>query len=221
MSDVIITVRGEREHRVAPEQAVARIVVRADGPDRGEVVERMTAAATVLRDDLTARKTAGGIADWSSRRVSVWADRPWNAEGKRLAPVHRASVEITATFTDFTALSWWLSEISDRDEVAVEEVSWELTPETARRVEADVAASAVQVAVARATAYAAAIGLTTVVPEQIADLGLLSSGGAETAAPRMMKAAMMSDAGGSGAPFAFEPEEITVTAAVEARFRAR
>src|SRR5215203_638449 len=91
MSEVTITVRGEHETRVAPEEAVARVSVRAEGPQRGDVVERIGALTTPLRDDLTARKDAGGLTDWSSQRVSVWANRPWNNEGKQLALVHYAS----------------------------------------------------------------------------------------------------------------------------------
>ena len=159
MSEVTITVRGEHETRVAPEEAVAHLSVRAEGPERGAVVERIAALAAPLRDDLESRKAAGTISEWSSQRVSVWANRPWNNEGKQLALVHYASVEITATFTDFAALSWWVSDVAERDGVQVDSVTWRLTPATAKSTEAEVAAQAVKVAVDRATAYAGAIGL--------------------------------------------------------------
>src|SRR5215207_239996 len=164
MSSVTITVRGEHEARVAPEEAVAHISVRTEGRERGAVVERIAALAGPLRDDLAARKEAGGVADWSSQRVSVWANRPWNSEGKQLALVHYASVEITATFTDFAALSWWVSDVAEREGVQLDHVVWRLTPATAKATEASVAAQAVKVAVDRATAYAGAIGLATITP---------------------------------------------------------
>lgn len=220
MSDVIITVRGEHQARIAPEQGVVHASVRAEGPERGAVVERIAALATPLREDLTTRKAARGISDWSSQRVSVWANRPWNNEGKQLDLVHYASVEITATFTDFAALSWWVSDIAERDGVQVDSVSWSLTPATATATEAAVAAQAVSVAVERATAYAGAIGLATVSPLEIADLGLLrGTPEAASHAPKMMRAMAM-DATASPA-VEFQPEEIVVTAAVEARFAAR
>ena len=178
MSEVTITVRGEHETRVLPEEAVAHLSVRAEGPERGAVVERIAALAAPLRDDLATRKDAGGVSDWSSQRVSVWANRPWNNEGKQLALVHYASVEITATFTDFAALSWWLSDVAERDGVQVDNVTWRLTPATAKSMEADVAAQAVKVAVDRATAYASAIGLASLTPLEIADLGLLTDASA-------------------------------------------
>jgi uncharacterized protein YggE len=224
MSEVTITVRGEHELRVAPEEAVAHLSVRAEGPERGAVVERIAAVAAPLREDLEARKAAGTLTEWSSQRVSVWANRPWNNEGKQLALVHYASVEITATFTDFAALSWWISDVAERDGVQVDRVDWRLTPASAKAFEADVAAQAVQVAVDRATAYASAIGLRTVTPLEIADLGLLTRAPDQPApAPKMLRAMSMAamDAGGAGPAVELQPEDIVVTSAVEARFGAR
>ncbi len=225
MSEVIITVRGEHEARIAPEEAVARLTVRAEGPERGAVVERIVALAEPLRDDLTARKAQGGVRDWSSQRVSVWANRPWNDQGTQLALVHYASVEITATFDDFAALSWWLTNAAEREGVQIDGVTWQLTPATRTATEADVAARAVSVAVDRATAYAGAIGRSTVEPLEIADLGLLTRDGVG-AAPEMFRAskAMLMGAaadGAGGSSLELQPEDIVVTAGVEARFAAR
>ena len=223
MSEVTITVRGEHETRVAPEEAVAHVTVRAEGRERGPVVERIAGLAAPLRDDLAARKDAGGVSEWSSQRVSVWANRPWNSEGKQLALVHYASVEITATFTDFAALSWWVSDAAERDGVQVDGVTWRLTPATAKATEAKVAAHAVKVAVDRATAYAGAIGLETLTPLEIADLGLLTRAPEPAPpAPKMMRAMAMGvmDAAGGAPAVEFQPEDIVVTAAVEARFAA-
>ncbi|CAN7313938.1 SIMPL domain-containing protein [Microbacterium sp. LjRoot45] len=220
MSEVIITVRGENESRVAPERAVAHVSAAADGPHRGAVVERISALATPVRDDLARGKDAGTVADWSSQRVSVWSDRPWNSDGKQLDLVHHASLEITATFTDFTVLSDWLNDVAARDGLQVGAVEWLLSPETRARVERDVATAAVSVAVERAGAYAAALGLRTVAPLEIADLGLLTGGAESSPAPRMYaKAAMAMDAAG-GPAVDFQPDDIVVSAAVEARFRA-
>lgn len=222
MSEVIITVRGEHETRVAPEEAVARLSVRAEGPERGTVVEQISVLAAPLRDDLAARKHSGGVTDWSSQHASVWANRPWNSEGKQLALVHYASVELTAVFTDVAALSWWLSDVSERDGVQVDGVTWRLTPATAKATESDVAAQAVRVAVGRATAYADAIGLKTVTPIEIADLGLLTHADSPAPAPMLrMASAPMADAAGGAPAMEFQPDDIVVRAAVEARFSAR
>jgi uncharacterized protein YggE len=221
MSDVIITVRGESQQLVAPERAIAHVTAAVDGPERGGVVERLAALAEPVRAELTARKAAGGIADWASQRVSVWADRPWNNEGRQLDLVHHASVELTATFTDVLALSDWLNKLAATDGLQVGAVEWELTPETRVRVEREVATTAVAVAVERATAYAQAIGRAEVTPVQIADLGLLGDGGPAVPAPRMFaKASMMAADAGAPPAVDFRPDDIVITAAVEARFTA-
>jgi uncharacterized protein YggE len=225
MSDVVITVRGEHEARIAPERAVAHLTIRAEGAERGAVVERMAASSEPVRDDLAARKAAGTVVEWSSQRVSVWSERPWSPEGRRLAPVHYATVDFSATFTDFAVLSFWAGEVVEREGVQLGWIEWQLTPETRSAMERDVAASAVGVAVARANAYAGAIGLSTVTPLEIADLGLLTRNDSP-AAPRqermlMAKASFAADAGGAPPTVQLQPEDIVITAAVEARFSAR
>jgi uncharacterized protein len=225
MSDVVISVRGEHEARHAPEEAVAHLTIRTEGPERGAVVERISALTEPVRDDLIARKEAGGVVEWSSQRAAVWSDRPWNAEGKRLAPVHYASVEVSATFTDFAALSWWAGDVAQREGVQLAGIDWRVTPETRVRVEREVAAEAVHVAVWRAESYAAALGLGTVTPLEVADLGLLARDSGDGPQAPMLKgmraAAFASDSAGGGPALRFEPEDIAITAAVEARFVAR
>lgn len=220
MSEVTITVRGENETRVAPERAVAHVSATVDGPDRGAVVERIAALAAPVREDLASRTQRGSVAEWSSHRVSVWSERPWSNEGVQLDLVHHATVELTATFTDFVVLSDWLNALADRDGIQIGGVDWLLSPETRTRVEREVATAAVAAAVERATAYAGALGLASVTPLEIADLGLLTGSQEATGSPRVYaKAAMAMDAAGPSA-VDFQPDDIVVSAAVEARFRA-
>ncbi len=221
MSDVTITVRGEHEARIAPERAIIRISVRADGADRAVVVEHALHLAEPVRDSITRREAEGTILDWSSTRLSVRSERPWNAEGKRLAPVYYAGVDLTATFADASELSLWVTDVSAREGVEIGGVDWRLTPETRARVEREVAASAVAAAVARAEAYAAALNRTSVHPLEVADVGLISNAPSEPA-PTMLKARGAAFAAADTAPgMEYEPEEIVVSATVEGRFIAR
>lgn len=221
MSDVTITVRGENEARIAPERATIRVTVRAEGPERTSVVDQLMRLSEPVRAGIAQRKDAGTVADWSSTRLAVSADRPWNNEGKRLALVFHANVDFTATFTDPSELSIWVSDISAWDGVEVGWVDWHLTAQTRARVERDVASSAVRVAVARAEAYAAALGLDSVTPLEIADVGLISPG-QSPGAPQMLKARGVAFAAADSAPaMQYEPDEIIVSATVEARFTAR
>ena len=221
MSDVIISVRGESEVRLAPERATIHVSVRADGSDRGAVVEHALRGADPLRTGLAERAEAGTLIEWTNKRLSVRAERPWNNEGKRLALVHYASVDFTATFADASELSLWVSEVSAWDGVEIGWVDWHLTAQTRAGAEREVAASAVGVAVARAEAYAAALGLTQVAPIEIADAGFISPG-QPSPSPHMLKARGAAFATADSAPaMEYEPEEIVIGATVEARFTAR
>ncbi|MFJ4045004.1 SIMPL domain-containing protein [Microbacterium sp. NPDC089987] len=216
MSEVIITVRGEHELRVAPERATVRLTVAFDGPEREDVVRRTLTLAEPVREGIVTREQAGSVTAWTSQRLSVYAERPWNADGRKLAPVYRASVDFTATFADVSELSIWATELSAEEGVALGDIDWHLTPETEREVEREVATRAVGVAVSRAQAYAEALGLHTVTPLEIADRGLIS-----TEAPAFKAVAMRSAVAFDAAPaMEFQGEEITVSATVEGRFSA-
>ncbi|MFD5225228.1 SIMPL domain-containing protein [Microbacterium sp. NPDC058342] len=218
MSDVIITVRGEHELRVAPERATVHLSVSFDGSDRAQVVERTLAAAAPVRASIEARSADGGVTEWTSQRMNVYADRPWNSEGRRLAPVFRANVDFTATFADLSDMSVWVTELTVADGVSIGHVDWHLTPQTEAEVEREVATQAVGVALTRARAYADALGLSTITPLEIADRGLMSAGAPPQAKAAMMRGGAM--AMDSAPSMEFQGEEITVSATVEGRFAA-
>ncbi len=219
MSEVIITVRGESERRVPPERAVAHVSASIDGPDRRDVVDRVSALSAAVREHLSSRKTSGEVMEWSSQQMAVVSHRPWNNEGAQLDLVHQATVEFTATFDDATNLSEWLNSVAESDGLHVGHVSWELTPQTQARLERAVAEAAVTAAVERAAAYASAIGLRTVTPLEIADVGLLAGQPPTPEARMYAKASMAMDAAG-GQGIDLSPAEIVLTAGVDARFRA-
>ncbi|GAB6857303.1 SIMPL domain-containing protein [Microbacterium xylanilyticum] len=215
MSEVVITVRGEHQVRIAPESAVVTLSVALDGPDRESVIARTLALAEPIREALATRQTGGAVESWSSRRLAVRSERPWSNDGTRLDLVHHASVDFRATFLDFADLSSWVADVSAEEGVCVDGTQWTLTPETRTRVEQEVAAEAVRVAVQRASAYAAALGLDSVEPIEIADAGLISDFSATDAAPKAMRAF-----GAAPAPSGLDlhGDDITVSATVEARF---
>lgn len=221
MSEVTVTVRGEHEARIAPERATIRVSVRAEGSERTTVVEHVMRLAEPVRDSITERADAGSIVDWTSKRLSVRAERPWNSDGKRLAPVYYASIDFTATFAEASELSIWVSDISPWDGVEVGWVDWHLTPVTRTQIEREVASEAVSVAVTRAKAYAGALGLDEVTPLEIADVGLISSGQPMPGAPMMKARGGVAFAADAAPAMEYEPEEIVISATVEARFLAR
>ena len=221
MSEVTVTVRGEHEARVAPERAPIRVSVRAEGYERTTVVEHVMRLAEPVRGSITERAEEGSVVDWTSKRLSVRAERPWNNDGKRLAPVFYASIDFTATFAEASELSIWVSDISPWDGVEVGWVDWHLTRVTRTQIEREVAAEAVSVAVTRAKAYAGALGLDEVTPLEIADVGLISSGQPMPGAPMMKARGGVAFAADAAPAMEYEPEEIVISATVEARFLAR
>ncbi|MFF0910327.1 SIMPL domain-containing protein [Microbacterium enclense] len=217
MSDVVITVRGESERRVTAEQAVVRITVRADGPERGPVVERVQRHAETVQDGLVAHQRSGEVSEWNSGRAAVWSERPWNSDGAQLPLVHHAGVDVSATFVDAAALSWWLGDVAESDEVQVVAVEWGLTPDLRARIEREVAADAVRAAVERAQAYADALGEASIVPIEIADLGLL---GGRPEQPQPFAARALAAHADTGPGFSLQPVDVVIATAVEGRFRA-
>lgn len=225
MTETVITVQGRHVARHDPERAVVSLAVAFDGPARDGVFAKANAAAEVLRAELERLHDAdaGPVRLWSSDSVQVWGERPWNNEGRQLAMVFHARIGFTAEFDDFDALSRFLEQQATVDGVTTGGVQWTLTDERTDAVTAEVRTLAVADAVEKATAYASAVGLTTVRAVAIADPGMLgeqasaSGGGFEfaAAAPRMMKASM--DAGG-GPELSLRPEKIEVAVTVDARF---
>ena len=224
MSDTTITVQGEHTERFAAERAVVISSVHTDGPLRESVFARAVEASDALRNLIEGIHDAedGPILSWSSESVRVWSERPWNNEGKQLAPVFHSAVDFSATFVDFDALARWVEAAAAIDAVTIGSVSWDLTDETRARVSSDVRTKAVEDAVAKATVYAAAIGLSAVRAVALADPGMLgdpSAGNGGMPAPVFARGALKSQAYDSGAPqLAFKPELIVVSGAVDGRF---
>lgn len=218
MSDVIITVRGEYELRVAPERATVRLSVGFDGPDRSKTIDQTLTVGTTVRESIEECKAIGNVTEWTSQRMNVYADRPWSNEGRQLDPVYRASIDFTATFSDISAMSEWVTDLTLFDGVSIGEVDWHLTPATAAEVEREVATQAVSIAVTRARAYAEALGLSHITPLEIADRGLIAAtGSAQPKLALISRDAMSMDAA-TGAEF--RGEEIIISATVEGRFAA-
>ena len=83
--------------------------------------------------------------------------RPFQPDGEQLAPVHTASVSITATFTDFDDLAAWVRWCAQVDGLGIAYIDWALTAGTRRKVERKARQQAVREASRRAQDYADAL----------------------------------------------------------------
>lgn len=221
MTETIITVRGEHAAAYAPDIATLAINVNYDGDERRKVFDLSNRTAEDLRKRITGmhHESRGPIVSWTSDSVRVWGDRPWNSAGKRLPVIYHSVINFTATFNDFDSLAQFIEAVAEIHGTTIGYLEWELTRENLTAVTNDVRSLAVQDAVAKATAYARAIGLSSVTPTAIADPGMLgnqpsvSGGGYGLASARGLMV------GGSDTPqLTLKPEDIEVSVTVDARF---
>jgi uncharacterized protein YggE len=228
MTDTIITVQGEHSAWYPAERATTQAGVHTWGAKRDDVFARAVEASDALRNLVESiyDKEAGPITWWSSDSVRVWSERPWNNEGKQLAPVFHAAIDFSAKFRDFDALARWVESAAGIENVTVGSISWDLTDATKTSANSEVRSRAVKDAVAKATIFAQSIGLGSVTAIALADPGMLgdpSGGGGGGPTPVFARGAMKAQAFDSaGAPqLALKPEEIAVASVVDARFIAK
>ena len=225
MGDTLISVQGTSSITHAAEKATVTVAVAHDGPQRDAVFAATSEVAETITTELRGLHdtTSGPVIDWSSDRISVWSDRPWNTEGVQLPLVFHATIGVRAAFTDFEALARWVEALATTDGVTVGSIDWQLHDTTRDRLLGEVRTKAVQDAAGKALVYARAAGLTSVTATAIADPGLLGSPGdgspipLSDGSPRMFA---MKASGGGGGALSFTPQQLEVSAQVDARFTA-
>lgn len=217
---VEFTVQGRFSAFRTPERGTVKATIGLEGPALAPVYEQVVRSLEAVSQSISGlhRPDAGPVTWWSTQQVRTWANRPWNNEGKQLPLVHRARVGVSVKFSDFAELSRWVGQhVEHTRGFSLDGVEWALTAKRQVELQREVRTAAVQDAVARAQAYADALGLGPVTPVAVADAGMLSSGiGPST----MAAAAYMrgSAGGGGGNEIGLLPEDIEVKAEVDARF---
>ena len=222
MTETTISVQGHHSAWYPAERATAVVSIGFDGPDREPVFEAATASLAAVRETVEGLHdaVAGPITWWSADSVRVWSQRPWNQDGVQLDPVHHAALDLTAKFKDFEALSRWIEAVVAIPGAGISSVEWSLTESRETSVLAEVRSRAVKDAVSKASVYAQSIGLGSVTATAIADPGMLGDAGS-TSAPQFDRMMMKSGIGSAEASLALKPEQIEVSASVDARFVAR
>jgi uncharacterized protein YggE len=218
-----ITVQGSHTAWFDAERATLHVSAGFDGPKRDEVFARATSTAAEVAGLITPMfdAAAGPVTWWSSDRVGIWSERPWNNEGKRLPLVYHAAIGAQARFLDFEVLGRVVEQLAVMDGVNLAGIDWDLTDERRAAVTDEVRTAAVADAIRKAGTYAAAAGLGTPKVVAVADPGMLGDGSAPGPLPheRVAFKAQAMDAGG-GAPLTLAPERIQVSASVDVRFSA-
>lgn len=212
-----ITVRGAAEERYPAERALVTMAVAIEGTDKEQVFRDAVAVQEPLSSQLQELQNRGAVMEWSCDQVRVYSHRPYSPDGTRQPLQHVARIEVRSEFGDFERLSGFLDHWSGRDGVEVSQVAWDVTAKNRRGYEAEMRKAAVDDAVQKAQVFANAVRKGKVVPQQLADPGMLGHAGeASGATPRF---ALMAD-GAAGPELTITPDEIVIRVEVDARFSA-
>lgn len=217
MSALEITVRGRAERQYRPEQGTVLLSAAFTEPTS----EAAHAKALELQSDVVAELTrldeADALNTWHANDIHVFGHRPW-VDGKRSKTVYTTRIAMTAEFLDFEALAAFLVEWAGRDGLEVGRIVWSVLDENRRKYEATVRRDAVVDAVAKAQAYADAVGRGTVTAVALADPDMLGSAQPEPMpVARGMAAPMMAD-GAAEPSLELRPDDVVIRVAVDARF---
>ncbi len=215
---VAISVAGEATRWVRAERGVARVSVQHEHEDRATAVQATAAVHAELAGEAEAHVRSGAATRWQTEQVWVSTIQRYLKDSDTSIPIQVARVSLIVRFSDWDALSDWVSDVAGRDGVSVDGVDWVLTEAKERAVRSAVRVDAVHDARTRASAYAGAIGHERISLEALYEPGLRPSGGSDSgggfAGPRMMKASFAD----SSAMIELTPPELEVTASISADF---
>ncbi|MCX4980253.1 SIMPL domain-containing protein [Streptomyces sp. NBC_00572] len=211
-----VTVRGEGRLEVDPELARIWVAVSARGPDRSATLADLTRRNALVLDLVKAQGSAVEKLETGSFSISPELTR--KGRGERVHAFH-GRVRVTAELTDFTVLGELVTRLADLELTSVDGPWWSLRPASPSYAEAR--RLAVTEAVARARAYAEALGTSLDSLLELSD-----AGDADPLRPRRAvfgSAAVAYSAEGvaDAPPLDLEPQRQTVTAEVVARFTMR
>lgn len=207
-----IVVRGDARRRYPAERGVLSVPAEVSGPRRDEVYAEAVAVHDRLVAAVRAAEADGAVTTWSSQSVHVFVQRPVDQDGRPGAPVFHADIAVEAEFVDFDALSAFVDAWAVVDGVRIGGVNWDVTEANRLAYERDLRRLAVDDAVAKAQAYADAVGRGPVRAVQLADPGM-----SDAPTPRTARFAMAAAPGG-GPELELRPRDIEIAAAVDARF---
>ena len=226
---VTITVTGHAESAVVPNRCTVVLRVHADGTSRKRAAEPVTDAVARITDLVTelGERSPSPVKRWAFDRIRHSRRRPYSREGKTRPWVYNSSASITVTFGEFGEIGAFVDQVSALEVVTVADLRWWITRKAQQKHIARVRELAVHDALGKATAYTKSLDSNTIRAVAIADPGMLGShpapvhaAGATTMRTAMLRSDAPSASEDTGPAFVLEPERITLTADIEARFEA-
>ncbi|NLU64337.1 SIMPL domain-containing protein [Rhodococcus sp. HNM0563] len=230
MSDhpVIVTVTGHAEREFAPNRCTVALRVHADGTTREHAADPVAAAIVTLTDLVTELRERNNspVTRWTFDQVRHSRHRPYSKDGKTRPWRYTSSASLTVTFREFDAVSAFVDTASEVEAVAIANLNWWITRKTREKRMAKVRDLAVRDALAKAKGYTKSLGYSDFRALAVADPGMLglqpgpSPGAGGAPMMRAMRSAAASASEENGPGYSLEPDRITLSADVEARFEA-
>lgn len=216
---VTITVAGTARRSLPPERGTVHLRAMREARRSADVVPFVADLHARLSADAERYVTAGAATRWSADQLYVSTVQRYRRDSDVSETFQVAAAGVAVRFTDFAALSTWVTDVGAVDGVVVDGVEWELTDERRREVEREVRAEAVRDAQDRAAGYATALGFATVEVAALYEPGLRPNTRPELdgGMPRYARMAAADHAGG-GPMISMRPERIEVSATVTADF---
>ncbi len=221
----LLSVRGEAQRTVAPDQATIWCSAAGVAANPGEATRMVSDTLAALTGELAGLggqpltpDTARSPLTWSAQSLTVQPEHDHDKVTGIHGPTGRqhASVSIVLTVRDFGLLTEISSMITGHSRLSVFSVGW--TVDADNPGWAQVRADAIQAALRTGQDYAAALGGAVTAVQHIADAGLLGVGGPS---PRAMFATASSALGhAEGSSVALDPVPQQLSATIEARFSA-
>lgn len=216
-----ITVRGSYAAFRPPERGTVHASISYHGHEKDWVYDQVARDLDVVKESILRLKDGdnGAVTWWSAAQLRTWSHRPISDDNALLPLIHDASVGIEVKFRDFTVLSQWVGRhITGTEGFGLSYVKWALTTKSQDELVAQVRTGAVRDAAARAQLYADALDLGVVRPVAIADAGMLGAQ-AHSQGDDGIGALNAAPGSSSGGPdVQLVPEDIRVSATVDARF---
>lgn len=218
---VTITVAGTARRLLPAERGTVHLRATREARRSADVVPVVAELHARLSADAERHVTSGAATRWAADHLYVSTVQRYVRDSDVSETFQVAAAGVTVRFSDFGALSEWVTDVGTVDGVVVDGVEWELTESHRREVEREVRAEAVRDAQDRAAVYAAALGLTEVGVAAVYEPGLRPHEQQGFDGGPIRYAARMAAADSAGGPaVSLRPERIEVSATISADFAA-
>jgi uncharacterized protein YggE len=169
---VLIAVHGSASRLLPAERGTVHLALELEHDDRATALQQVAELHARFRAEAEAFVANGTATWWGSDQVWVRPDVRWEGEHPQRRTVQVATARVHVRFQDFTALSTWILDAGSVLGVTIPGIDWTVTRTHEQEVEREMRVEAVRDAVARAEAYASAIGGSAVELQAVWEAGL-------------------------------------------------